>query len=253
MVPTPVRHGRVSGLGALAVPALGAAVLMMAVGCGDPILPSDYAGPPAAMLSGVVFQGPVAPREASQPRLSLEWLTDFEAAPGQSTLVGQPLRFSRSVKLQNDWDIGLDVPIDGAKLPAEEGTLSSERVRVGVGKMVYFDDRNGNGRLDWTCRTGVCDQAQAISYEYVVYVEGGIKCRSAGVTGANSESYGRPSTGYNYYRFENSSIRTVPAGEPMNFLMTDRSLPDSDPSDELRSFARLLLGLWQLGQLSGGC
>src|SRR5688572_13024361 len=74
-------------------------------GCGDPVLPSDYVGPPASTTTGKVVElGTVTAREASRPRLSLEWLTSLAGAQGQSALEGQPLRFSRSPTVQADWD-----------------------------------------------------------------------------------------------------------------------------------------------------
>src|SRR5687768_16075999 len=100
------------------------------------MLPSDYVGPPAAEVTGnVTLEGVSTAREAERPRLSLEWLAGLAVSPtGGSALVGQPLRFARSTRIQTDWDIGLETPIDGAKMPLPG---ASDRVRVAVGKMVY--------------------------------------------------------------------------------------------------------------------
>jgi hypothetical protein len=230
-----------------------AALLGASAGCGDPVLPSDYAGPPAANVTAdVLVLGTVTAKDAAQPRLSLEWLASWSGLPGQSTLIGQPLRFSRSVTLQADWDIGLELPIALAKLnPGPEAATGG--LRVGVGKMVYFDDRNGDGRLDWSCQGLACDQAKAVSVEYVVYVEGATACRNATTAPGALEVNTRPTAGYNYYQLQGGTIRKLRPGEPMRFLLADRSLPESNPSDELRTFAKVLFSLWSLGQLSGGC
>ena len=73
----------------------------LAVSCGDPMLPADFSGPPAAAVKGNVVTGTGAP-EAARPRISLEWLDDLNLS-----LVGQSLSYQRSEKLQTDWDIGL--------------------------------------------------------------------------------------------------------------------------------------------------
>src|SRR5690348_14676003 len=91
-------------------------------GCGDPMLPSEYTGPPASTTTGKVLTlGTVTAREATRPRLSLEWLTSLSGAPGSSALEGQPLRFSRSPTVQSDWDIGLEVPTSSPKLVDQTG------------------------------------------------------------------------------------------------------------------------------------
>jgi hypothetical protein len=220
-------------------------------GCGDPVLPSDYAGPPASTTTGkVVALGTVTAKEVSRPRLSLEWLTSLSGAQGQSALEGQPLRFSRSPTLQTDWDIGLEVPISSSSL-IDQGDTGTDGLQISVGKMVYYDDRNADGRLDWTCRAGACDVAQAVSEEYVVYVGGTKACRNS--TGG-LETGARPAAGYSYYQFRGGAIRKLKSNEPVSFLLADLPLAARDPSDELRRFASLLLTLWQsLGALSGGC
>jgi hypothetical protein len=234
----------------LQLTALVGMVGLVVAGCGDPVLPSDYVGPPDSTTTGKVLTlGTVTAREAARPRLSVEWLTSLTGQPGTSALEGQPLRFSRSSTLTTDWDIGLEVPIRSPKL-FEQTTSNSGGLQISVGKMVYYDDRNADGRLDWTCRTGACDIAKAVSYEYVVYVSGTMACRNStgGLDGA------RPAPGYSYYEFQGGTIRKLKAAESVRFLMADLSLPQSDPSDGLRNFATLLLRYWSsLGALSGGC
>jgi hypothetical protein len=218
--------------------------MQVLVACGDAMLPSNYVGPPAANVSGVVFfQNATITTDALRPQLSLEWLTTLGNASGGSKLVGQPLRLKRSERIQSDWDIGLETPIDGVKLPAPgvASASSGAGARLGVGKMIYFDDRDGDGRLDWSC-TGLgrsCDQIKAVSREFVVFVEAPVCSRSlrGGATGD------RLSAGYHYYRMDGLLLSELGKGESMSFVLGDRTLADSDPSDELRSFASLLFAL----------
>jgi hypothetical protein len=219
-------RGRLLGIGFAAVLA----------GCGDPMLPAGYQGPPAGAISASVFQ--IAPvTKVQRPALSLEWLTNLDALPGSNTLTGQPVRFARSPALQTDWDIGLELPIEGAKLDRPIGPAATDRVRVAVGKMVYFDDQNGDGRLTWSCRGIGCDQPKAVSVEFVVYVDPDARC----AFGADPR---KRVEGYHYYHFDGGVPREMNAGESVSFLLADRSLAESDPSDELRSFARQLLIDW---------
>ena len=78
-------------------------------------------------------------------------------------------------------------------------------------------------------------------------------CRNSTATPGGLEGSARPTAGYNYYEYQSSTIRRLRTGEPMSFYMTDRSLRENNPSDDLRSFARLLLTLWSLGGLGSGC
>jgi hypothetical protein len=231
----------------LGVTAVGA--MQVLVACGDPMLPSDYVGPPAANVSGVIFsQSANITPDALRPQMSLEWLTGNTA--GKTQLMGQPLRLKRSERIQNDWDIGLETPVDGAKLPALGVTSagSGSGPRVGVGKMIYFDDRNGNGRLDWSC-TGFassCDQIKAVSREFVAFVDAPVAC-SKGLRGETGERY---SAGYHYFRMDGQYLYKLHEGESMSFVLGDRTLAEGDPSAELRSFANMLLWLVAGGPLN---
>src|SRR5689334_13905020 len=98
--------------------------------CGDPMLPADFSGPPAAAVTGNVLPGSTIAVEAIHPRMSLEWLDDVNVS-----LVSQSLNYQRSEKLQTDWDIGLNLPKETAKFNRSVGARS---VRIGVGKIVYF-------------------------------------------------------------------------------------------------------------------
>ena len=228
-------------------------VVTVFVGCGDPMLPSDYAGPPAATVSGDVslsLQSAGFFRDADRPRLSLEWLAT-QGSPvvtSAATLVGQPLRFARSTRIQNDWDIGLETPIDRAVVPVSSGSAAgATSVRVGVGKMIYFDDRDGDGQLSWVCdgRGRPCDQVKAVSREFVVFVDAPVSC-AAGLRG---EVRQRLSAGYHYYRPEGPLLRKLAAGEPMSFVLEDRTLLESDPSADLRRFAEMLFSVVSRGPL----
>ena len=229
-----------------------AGAIFTIAGCGDPVLPSDYVGPPASTTTGKVLTLGSA-KEAINPRLSVEWLSSLTGMPGQSTLEGQPLRFSRSLTLQTDWDIGLELPVDGAVLDPGNESSTPTGLRFAVGKMVYYDDRNADGRLDWTCRAGTCDVAKAVSHEFVVYVEGTKACRNATSTPGTLNSVARPTAGFSYYSFEGSVVRKLGAREPVQFMMADLPLTQWNPSDDLRRFANLLITVWSLGGLSGGC
>jgi hypothetical protein len=231
-------------------------VVGVAVGsaaCGDAFLPSDYAGPPAAAVTGNVFGAPTQ-KLAQYPMLSIEWL---EAAdPGASDplattatfplvpeLLGQPLRFVRSQRLDNDWDIDLPLPLERAKLVQ---TNASGRIGFSIGKLVYFDDRNHDNHLDWRCAGAGCDVIKSVSPEFVVYLESAPPCRPrSGV---------RPTIarGFHYYRLTDGMPQELPQDQPMSFLIKDRTPLEGDPSADLRTFAEAVLQLWSLSNL-GGC
>ena len=204
--------------------------------CGDPMLPADFSGPPAAAVKGNVVPSSSA-REAVHPRMSLEWLDDLNLA-----LVGQSLSYQRSEKLQTDWDIGLNLPQEAAKF---ERRIGSRTVRIGVGKIVYFDDRDGDGKLDWTCQGARCDRVMSISDQFVLFVERPPYCQA--FEGAPAKP--RLAPGYHYY---SADLRKLAPTEPISFTIIDRSPAETDPTGELQAFALYLLSLWQLSP-TGGC
>jgi hypothetical protein len=216
------------------------------------MLPADYQGPPASAIRASAFQIGSGPfNEARLPRMSLEWLTSLDASPGSTTLTGQPLRFARSPALETDWDIGLDLPVEGARFERPLGTSAgSGSVRIAVGKMIYYDDQDRDGRLTWDCRSSInCDAPKAVSVEFVVYVDATARC----AFGAGADPRRRVSAGYHYYQLVGSSISELPAGQPMSFFLADLSLAQSDPSDDLRRFAKVLLQAWTQALLTPGC
>jgi hypothetical protein len=208
--------------------------------CGDPMLPADFSGPPAAAVKGNVLPGQTGAVEAARPRMSLEWLDG-----GNLSLVGQSLSYQRSEKLQTDWDIGLTLPKDTAKF---ERSVGARLIRIGVGKIVYFDDRDGDGKLDWTCRGASCDRVMAISSQFVLYVERPPYCQAFG--GAPPKP--RLSAGYHYYSFEGGALRNLAASDPMSFSLIDQAPADIDPSADLQAFVSSLLRLWSFNP-TGGC
>jgi hypothetical protein len=215
-------------------PLASAFVLAVLPACGDPMLPSDFAGPPAGAVSGVVAGA--GQRDAERPRLSLEWL-------GVPALVGQPLSYQRSTRLQNDWDIGLGLPAETVKF---DFVVAGRSVRIGVAKMVYFDDRIPDGRLDWSCRGDGCDRVRAVSAQFVLFVDTPPYCQSEG-----RPAVARLRAGYHYYAFEGSMLRELGADEAMSFTLTDRAPADSDPTADLRAFAAALERAWSIPGLDG--
>ncbi|HEY0711551.1 MAG TPA: hypothetical protein VGF45_02685, partial [Polyangia bacterium] len=192
----------------------------LSTGCGDPVLPSDYEGPPLAEVSGVVFAWTPTAKLAKFPVLSVEWLRSLDSVDRSlpDPLAGQPLRFVRSSRLDNDWDIGL-------LRPTEQAQLTFGQVKFSVGKLVYFDDRVKDGRLDWRCAGSGCDVVKAISSEYVVFLESTPAC------GPRAGQSQRPelTEGFHYYRVEEGFVRELTGKESMSFSITDRIPFDSDP------------------------
>lgn len=234
---------RVLGPGPAAFVAI---VFAAGAGCGDPMLPSDYAGPPASAVGGNVVAGAgVASKDAVRPRLSMEWLAPQSGGVEVSTLIGQPVTYRRSSRLQNDWDIGLHLPMESAKFNGAVGGATN--VRLGVGKMVYFDDRAADGLLDWDCRGPGCDVVKAVSAEFVVFVDSPLTCQPT----AGGPVRARVSAGYHYYRYEGGGIRELDAAEAMRFEVGDRSLAESDPTADLRAFTNALLRSWVVTPFDG--
>lgn len=203
------------------------------------MLPANFSGPPAAALKGNVLPGKPGSAEAERPRMSLEWLDTRQA------LVGQSLSYQRSDKLQTDWDIGLSLPKETAKFNAHVGTSP---IRIGVGKIVYFDDRDGDERLDWSCAGNGCDRVLAISSQFVLYVEKPPTCTSF----QGGAPKPRLTAGYHYYTFEYGLLREVSASDPMSFSLIDSHPAESDPTAELQAFADKLMYTWWLS-LTNGC
>jgi hypothetical protein len=202
------------------------------------MLPSDYAGPPAATVAVNVLGNE---RYASNPAFSLEWLMNVSgvspAAQTTGRLLGQPLQFQRSER-EHDWNIGVELPAIRARLDL---AFASDHVRFGVAKMVYFDDGQGDRRLDWDCQGAGCDVVKAVSAEFIVFVEQPPTCMPTG----GGPIRPRIAPGFHYYRFESGSLREISPGEPLTFVPTVQPLADSNPTRALEEFATFLIERWQ--------
>jgi hypothetical protein len=222
--------------------------LVVIAGCGDPVLPSDYPGPAASAVSGNVIQGLMgAGRDAERPRMSLVWLVDQAFSP---SLIGQPLSFRRSVKLQHDWDIGLFLPVEGAaqyEVPVDAGAGAG--ARIGVAKIVYFDDRNKTESLEWGCAGSSCDRVLAISDQFVLFVDRPSYCQEPG-KGAQE----RVASGYHYYAFDvgTMTMRQLTASESMSFTVMDKAPAETLPTQSLVEFTNSIRRKWHTG-LNGTC
>lgn len=202
-------------------------------------MPAEYAGPPADIALGTVLGTSGVPKDALRPRLSLEWLASLDEG---ASLLGQPLRFERSANLKSDWDIGLELPLERATFESPYG--AGERPRVGVGKIVYFDDRVPDERLDWSCTGAGCDVAKAVSAEFVVFVARAPTCRSS--TGSSVRSSITP--GFHYFR---RVAEELEQGEALQFQVLDQAPKDIDPTEELRAFAQSILFHWGVLDFNG--
>jgi hypothetical protein len=214
-------------------------------GCGDPVLPSDYAGPPAAAVTGNVVGLETIARDADRPRMSLEWLVGDVASP--DSLMGQALTFRRSDKLQHDWDIGLWLPNENAKFYVPVDVGAGPGARIGVAKMVYFDDRAKIDRIDWSCQGTSCNRVLAVSAQFVLYVEQPSYCQEPGKAIARR----RLAAGYHYFSFDPISrvMTEQSSSDAMSFDVVDKSPADSLPAAELLDFKEQLRRNWHLGAL----
>jgi len=218
--------------------------LSIFAGCGDPVLPSDYAGPPAAALSGNVVGLTTIRADVARPRMSLEWLVvDAFTPPG--SLVGQELTFRRSDELQHDWDIGLGLPTENAKFNVPVDAGGGAGARIGVAKMVYFDDRTNIDRIDWTCAGTSCNRVLAVSAEFVLFVEQPSYCQEPGKTIAQP----RMAAGYHYFSFDPTTrlMTEESPSDSMRFDIVDQAPADSVLVSQLLDFTEQLWRNWHLG------
>jgi hypothetical protein len=218
---------------------------LAAGGCGDPLLPSDYAGAPAGSVAGnVLSAGADHSRDVDNPGLSVEWLGDAAAAtPVETPLIEQSVMVQRSARLDTDWDIRLQRPADSARL--RSALAGPADVHFSVGKMVYFDDRVTDGVFDRSCRGSSCDVAKAISIEYVVFVEVPPTC------GSGTTAHPLVRAGYHYYRFDAGNISELAPGQPMSFVVSTAPPAATEITAQLRAFADALLASWRFDTLVG--
>lgn len=219
---------------------------MLCAACGDALLPADYQGPPAAEVGGsVVRQGNISYTEAGTPRFSVEWLNATEAESSGTPLLSQTVSFTRSQHLQKDWDLGIDLPKGAAQIRINFGTNSA---KVAIGKLVYFDDKDGDRQLDWNCTRPQCDQVKALSAEFVVFLDQPLTC--AGKTpGANKKT--RFAGGFHYFRLEGTSVQEISADLDLQFELSDTPAAWANPTAQLQRFALQFQRAYSLGELSG--
>jgi hypothetical protein len=225
-------------------------------GCGDALLPSDFSGPPAAAVHGDVVGAEGQPRDAARPRLALEWLVGFSS--DSPALLQQPLAFERSPRLQHDLRIDLRLPDEGARfatsasLEEASGLRAAAGPRLAVAKIIYFDDRVPDDRLDRGCRAELapapCDEVKAVSAHYVVFLEEPLYCPR----GEELRGRVRLAAGYHYFAFEGGVLREIGPEEALHFDVGDRTLAEGDPTMALADFTHALLRA--LGRaLQDGC
>ncbi len=210
------------------------------------MLPSDYAGPPAATVGGNVLGDE---RFASNPAFSLEWLPRVNYASGLNSLsqigplLGQSLQFERSER-EHDWNIGVELPGNSARVDL---IFATDHVRFAVAKMIYFDDSVRDRRLDWSCQGAGCDVVKAVSAEFIVFVEQPPTCMPSG----GGPLRPRIAPGFHYYRLEATGLREISPGEPLTFVPTSKPLSESDPTQDLIEFAAFLIDRWQRTAFDG--
>jgi hypothetical protein len=220
-------------------------IALILAGCGDPVLPSDFTGPPAAAVSGNVIGLMAIRGDVERPRMSLEWLVGNGLTAG--SLMGQALTFRRSDELQHDWDIGLRLPTESAKFDVPVDAGAGAGARIGVAKMVYFDDRSKIERIDWTCTGTSCNRVLAVSAQFVLFIEQPSYCMEPGKLTARP----RMTAGYHYFSF-NPSTRVMSeqsASDSMRFDIVDRAPADSLLVGDLLDFTVQLWRNWHLGAL----
>jgi hypothetical protein len=226
---------------------VGGAAMLIVSACGDPILPSDFSSVPASTLA---LNVPAAER----PHLALAWLADPESKTsvesvggladrqaGQS-LIGQSLTYTRTTTLQNDWNIRLGLPVNAVTFDLK---VNSHRARVGVAKMVYFDDQKADGQIDWECRGDRCDRIRGISTEFVVFAQTSLPCQRDG------QPWPTLQAGYQYVAESGQSLRRLQPYEPVVFVQVDHAPAESTLVSSLRAFTKKLRLLWEAALLEG--
>ncbi len=198
------------------------------------MLPSDFTGSPAGAVRGNVLVGD-GQDDATRPRLSLEWVAGAGGAePGAPALVGQAVSFQRSIRIENDWDIGLDLPPDEAKFAL---WINRRPARIGVAKIVYFDDVVPDGRLDWSCQGAPCDRVKAVSAEFVLFVETPPACQRDGQPWLRG--------GYHFFALDGEGgLHPFEPAQALSFTLGDFPPAPSEVTAELRAFTAALRSAW---------
>jgi|GEM_PF-4475356 len=224
-------------------------LLLFGVGaCGDPLLPADFTGPPSGAVNGVVVVDDPAVAPAEKPRLSLQWLST--TGDSKMRLVSQSLTFARALSIESDWNIDLARP---------EPSLQTERatepngIRMLVGKIVYFDDADGDGGLSWGCESSPCDRAVAFGEEFVVYVIDPVLCRDTSDPTVDRTDAPLLSAGYHYFHYRGVSPDEIDSNQPMRFLIGAAPVLSTETlRSDLELFSSRLVRKLSLSRL-GGC
>jgi hypothetical protein len=228
----------------------GTLLLLVGVGaCGDPLLPADFTGPPTGAVNGVVVGEDPGVAPAAQPQLSLQWLAP-DRDDGRIRLVPQPLTFTRAAVIESDWNIDLARP-----RPSLQSEIESNHgdLRMLVGKIVYFDDSDGDGTLSWDCAESPCDRAVASGQEFVVYVLEPVVCRNAGEESINRIETQLLSTGYHYFRYRGTALEEIDSSQPMRFLIESNATVDEETlRTDLETFSSRIVRKFSVNSL-GGC
>lgn len=210
-------------------------------------MPASYEGPAAAEVGGSVVRSATAAfTEAEAPRFSLEWL-NAAPRPNETSLHAQTVGFARSAQIQKDWDLEFAVPRQDAKMSLNFGSSS---VNLAIGKLVYFDDRDRDGRVNWQCGGSECDQVKAMSEEFVVFLDQPLTCTTTTADGVQKRT--RLAGGFHYFQWLGTSVKEVSGNQDLRFELADTPASWVDPTTALQRFTQQLQRAYTAGSL-GGC
>ena len=215
--------------------------------CSDALLPADYAGPSAIATGGTVVRGrDGAYVEAQNPRLNVLWWADVGSGADPLKLLTQPVAFQRSQQLKKDWDIGIAAPLVAARVRRNVGNSDPP---LAIGQLIYFDDRDGNGKLDWTCTGSGCDEIKAISRQFVVYLDHDVLCNSASPSGGEGKA--GLGAGFHYFAHNDGGFEESPLHGDLEFVLSEAAPRWSDYVAALSSLAHHLTRAYRVNALDG--
>src|SRR5207253_7015392 len=108
--------------------------------------------------------------------------------------------------------------------------------------------RDGDDKLDWSCRGARCDRVMALSSQFVLFVEKPPYCQA--FEGAPPKA--RLAAGYHLYSFDGTVLRKLTPNDSLSFTIIDQAPADTDPTVDLEAFADALVRVWSLN-LTSGC